>query len=103
MIKLHAHPWDSTPIDAIERRIAHLRGVFGVLGTAAQSPEADEMPLSREDLVNLTWLAQDYLVEIGEWAQRLDRAAKKEPPACSRRVAASLHVLKVAPKQEPQA
>ena len=78
MVKDRVHPWDSTPIDAIDRRIAHLRGVFGVLGSAAHSPAADELPLSREDLVNLTWLVEDYLTEISEWAQRLNRAARKE-------------------------
>ena len=77
MVKVRSHPWDSTPIDAIDRRVAHLRGVFGVLGSVAYSKADDEMPLSREDLVNLTWLVEDYLVEISAWAQRLHRDVKK--------------------------
>lgn len=78
MVKSRSHPWDSTPIDAIDRRVAQLRGVFGVLGSVAYCKANDEMPLSREDLVNLTWLVEDYLSEISEWAQRLNRAARKE-------------------------
>lgn len=78
MKRIRPHPWDSTPIDAIDRRVAHLRGLFGVLGSAAHCRGEDELPLSREDLVNLTWLVEDYLSEIHEWAQRLHRAAGKE-------------------------
>lgn len=78
MRQLRPHPWDSTPIDAIERRLAHLRGIFGVLSQTTHAPDIGDVTLSREDLVNLAWLVDDYLMEIHQWADRLHRASKKE-------------------------
>lgn len=68
--RLPPHPWDSNPGEAIDRRVAQLRGVFGIIG--ALSGPADKEPLSihREDFSGLVWLVEDYLHDIEECGKR---------------------------------
>lgn len=74
MFPLPSNPYDSQPIDAIDRRILHLRGLCGVL--IATTGEAAET-FALDDLRNLCWLLDDYLNEISELAKGLHAAAQE--------------------------
>jgi len=66
--------YDSTPIDALDRRITQLRGLCGVL-IATTGEAAETFALS--DLRNLCWLLDDYLVEIADLAKGLHESAQE--------------------------
>ena len=73
--RLPPHPWDSSPADAIDRRVAHLRGVFGIIGSLCP-PKASEITVNADDLGNLTWLVQDYLHDITTCRELADKEVR---------------------------
>lgn len=74
MFSLPPHPYDQSEIDAIDRRILHLRGLCGVL--MAATGDAD-VACSLEHLRNLAWLLDDYLVEIADLAKGMHESSQE--------------------------
>lgn len=70
--RLPPHPWDTDPGEAIDRRVAHLRAVFGIIGALCK-PGAEEATIFPDDLGGLVWLVQDYLHDIEYCAERMDK------------------------------
>jgi len=80
MVQIRPHPFDSTPIDAIDRRLAQLRGVVGALSSVAHVQPNTEVLLCRDDLTSLCWLVQDYLDDIEQFIGQLHPSTRDAQP-----------------------
>lgn len=69
--RLPPHPWDSSPADAIDRRVGQLRGVFGIIGGLC-APDPEMRNVTPEDLSNFIWFVEDYIDDIAHCRKRMD-------------------------------